>query len=194
MKKRVCKIYLFRHGQTFHNMQRVFSGWKHTRLTKKGIEDAKIVAERLKNKKFQVAFYTRLPRSMETLRIVLKSHPECKKLIKDDRIIERNYGRLSGHSHWEIVKKNGPGQYDKWHRGFNIRPLGGESFADVEKRVRAFLKYLFKLMSKEKVNAAISAHGNSIRLVRKIMEKAKKEEVVEWFIPYDDYFEYSIRC
>ena len=186
------KIYLFRHGRTNDNVDGEFSGWTNTRLVKSGHDDAKIVAERLKNKKFQVAFHSRLIRSRQTLKHVLKYHPECKEIIEDDRIIERNYGKLNGSTHLRIVKKFKPEQYDKWHRGFENRPPGGESFADVEKRVRSFIRDLKKFMRKNKVNVAISAHGNSIRLFRKIMEKAPREEVVEWAIPYDNYFEYKI--
>jgi bisphosphoglycerate-dependent phosphoglycerate mutase len=64
----------------------------------------------------------------------------------------------------------------------------------VEKRVKKFIKYLRKFMKKEKINVAISAHGNSIRLFRKIMEKASKEETVKWFIPYDKVFEYTVNA
>ena len=62
----------------------------------------------------------------------------------------------------------------------------------VEKRVKKFIKYLKKFMKKNKVNVAISAHSNSIRLFRKIMEKTSKKEAVGWSIPYDKYFEYSV--
>ena len=186
------KIYIFRHGQTVFNGAGIFTGWVNSRLTKKGREDAKILAERLKDKKFQVAFHTSLSRSKNTLKKVLKYHPECKKLIQDDRITERNYGNLNKHTHWQIVKKYGPKQYDAWHRGFYEKPSGGESFADVEKRVSSFINYLKKFIKKEKLNVAISAHGNSIRLFRKLMEKASKQETVTWFIPYDDYYEYEI--
>jgi 2,3-bisphosphoglycerate-dependent phosphoglycerate mutase len=87
----------------------------------------------------------------------------------------------------------GEEEYKAIHRGYNIPPPGGESFADVEKRVSGFIKYLKKFIKKNKVNVAISAHGNSIRLFRKIMEKASKEETVKWFIPYDKVFEYNIK-
>lgn len=192
MAKKGLKIYIFRHGETFFNRDRKFTGWVDSRLTKSGIDDAKIIAIRLKKKKFQVAFQTSLSRARDTLKQVLKFHPECKRIITDDRIIERNYGKLNGHTHLEIVEKYGSKQYDLWHRGFYNRPPGGESFADIEKRVSSFLKDLIKFMKKEKINVAISAHGNSIRLFRKIMEKAPVNEVVEWFIPYDIYYEYSI--
>lgn len=215
------KIYLFRHGQTHYNKNGIFTGWKHSGLTSKGINDAKKVAQKLKNKKFQIAFYTRLPRSMKTLKYVLKYHLECKKLIKDDRMIERGYGILEGTSHEDFIKKIGKRAYDlriqgdaienlslkkrkkikrflgeqeykAIHRGYNVAVPKGESFADVEKRVQKFISYIKKFMKKEKVNVAISAHGNSIRLFRKIMENASKKETIKWVIPYDDYYEYSL--
>ena len=186
------KIYIFRHGQTYYNKNGIFTGWKDSKLTPLGIKQARTIAKKLKNKKFQVAFYTRLSRSKQTLREVLKYHPECKKLIKDDRMIERSYGRLEGKHHDTIIRKYGKKQYDLWHRGFDVRPPGGESFADVEKRVKKFIKYLKAYIKKNKVNVAISAHGNSIRLFRKIMERAPKSKAVKWFIPYDKYFEYTV--
>jgi len=217
------KIYIFRHGQTFYNKNKYFTGWKDSNLTPLGIKQAKKIAEKLKSKKFQVAFQTRLFRSKDTLKEVLKYHPECEKIIIDDRMIERKYGKLEGTSHESFIKKVGEkdfdilekqgdaienidpktsekiervlgeAEYKVIHRGYNTPPPGGESFADVEKRVKKFIKYLKKFMKKEKVNVAVSSHGNSIRLFRKIMEKASKKETVKWFIPYDDYYEYTIK-
>ncbi len=186
------KIYIFRHGQTYYNKNKWFTGLKDSKLTPKGIREAKIIAKKLKNKKFQVAFITKLTRSKQTLKEVLKYHSECRKIIKDNRMIERRYGKLEGKHHNTVIKKYGKKQYDSWHRGFNTRPPGGESFADVEKRVRKFINYLVKYVKKNKINVAISAHGNSIRLFRKIMEKASKKQAVKWFIPYDKYYEYTI--
>ncbi|MFH1500377.1 MAG: phosphoglycerate mutase family protein [archaeon] len=215
------KIYIFRHGQTYYNKKGIFTGWKDSELTSKGKRQARKIAKKLKNKKFQVAYYTRLSRSKDTLKEVLKYHSECNKLIKDNRMIERSYGILQGVSHKSFIKNIGKKQYDlrvegdaienlspklrkkveiflgeqeyeAVHRGYNTAVPKGESFADVEKRVGAFIKDLKKFMKKNKMNVAISAHGNSIRLFRKIMEKASKEDATGWFIPYDDYYEYTI--
>jgi len=184
-------IYLFRHGQTTYNRDKRFTGFNDAKLTKLGINQAKIIAKKLKNKKFSVAFYTGLIRSTQTLKEVLRYHSHIK-LIKDNRMIERNYGRLNGHTHKEIIKKYGQEQFEKWHRGFNCRPPGGESFADVERRVRSFIVWLKKFMKKNKVNVVISSHGNSIRLFRKILEHKSEKEAVKWFIPYDKIFSYSL--
>lgn len=186
------KIYLFRHGQTVYNRDKVFTGWKDSKLTKLGVNHARVIARKLKNKKFEIAFQTKLSRSKDTLKEVLKYHPECKKIITDNRMIERNYGNLNGKSHLDIIKKYGEKQYEKWHRGFYDKPPKGESFNDVEKRVKSFINDLIKIIKKEKISVAISAHGNSIRLFRKIIEKASIKETVNWTIPYTNFFEYKI--
>jgi 2,3-bisphosphoglycerate-dependent phosphoglycerate mutase len=220
--KKEFKIYLFRHGQSTFNKQGRFTGWLDPGLTEKGRQNARTVARELKNKKFEIAYYTRLKRSKQTLKEVLKYHPECKKLIKDDRMIERNYGNLNGTTHEafiyrigkQLIKLEAEGdmivslteegqkkveeflgeeEYNLIHRGYNIPPPKGESFAMVEKRVSSFIKDLKKMMKKEKVNVAISAHGNSIRLFRKIMEKASVADACSWIIPYDKVFEYTIK-
>ncbi len=220
---KTLKIYIFRHGQTTFNRDGRFTGWLDARLTRLGVRQAKIVARKLRNKKFQVAFYTRLVRSKQTLREILKYHPECKELIEDNRTIERNYGDLNGVLHDTFIRNIGKGllkldvygdalenlepksrkkiekflgeeEYKLIHRGYDIHPPNGESFADVEKRVKSFIRDLIKLMKKEKVNVAISAHGNSIRLFRKIMEEASKKETTSWFIPYDKVFVYKIEA
>lgn len=184
-------IYLFRHGQTFYNRNSKFTGWFDSGLSKTGKEDAEIVALRLKNKKIGIAFHTSLIRSKETLKEVLKYHKNVR-LIEDDRMIERNYGKLNGETHLQVVKNFGYKKYDLWHRGFNHRPPKGESFEDVKKRVKPFIEDLKEIIKKEKTNIAISAHGNSIRLFRHIMENLSVKETCELYVPYDKVYEYTI--
>ena len=219
--KKGYKIYLFRHGQTTYNRDGRFTGSKDAKLTSLGRRHALKIAKELKNKKFQVAIRTHLSRSKDTLAPVLKFHPECKIILEDDRMIERSYGELEGTTHEQFIDRIGEQTYDlrvhgdaienlspklrdkveeflgkeeykAIHRGYKVAAPGGESFRDVEKRVKRFIKWLKKYMRKNKVNVAISAHGNSIRLFRKIMERAPKKSVVSWFIPYDKVFEYTV--
>lgn len=191
--EKIHYIYIFRHGQTDYNKKGIFTGWKESKLTLLGVKQAKKIAKLLKDKKINLAFQTHLSRSKDTLKEVIKYHPECQKIITDDRMIERNYGKLNGISHKEFIKKMGKKEYKAIHRGYNIRPPKGESFVDVEKRVKLFITDLIKLIKKEKVNVAISAHGNSIRLFKKIMENASKDSAIKWVIPYDKYYEYKIK-
>ncbi len=188
----MAKIYLFRHGQTTYNRDHIFTGFKDAPLTSFGKKQADCIAKLLKNTRLDLAFQTRLSRSKDTLAPVLKSHPEIKKVITDDRMIERNYGDLSGYSHRQIINKYGQKQFDFWHRSYRLSPPNGESFADVEVRVGDFIKDLKAKYAGKDLNIAISAHGNSIRLFRKIMEKATISATVSWTIPYNQYFEYKI--
>jgi len=190
--KQKLKVYLFRHGQTFYNKNGWFTGWRESSLTPKGKRHAETIARKLKNKKFQVAIQTRLSRSKDTLKPVLKYHPECKKIITDNRMIERSYGIYAGNSHNSIIKKYGQEVYDKIHRGWDVHIPKGENFKQIEQRIKPFIKWLKAYMKKNKVSVAISAHGNSIRLFRKIVEGANVNDTVKWFIPYDKVFEYDV--
>ena len=222
-KEEVYHIYLFRHGQTYYNKKGIFTGWKDSKLTPLGINQAKRIARKLKNKKIQVFFQTELGRSKQTLKEVIKFHPEAQEIITANQMIERSYGDLEGTSHEAFIKRIGKKEldlrkegdalenlsnaqrekagkflgkleYDLIHRGYNLPPPNGESFEDVEKRVKIFISHLKKFIKKEKVNVAISAHGNSIRLFRKIWENKNKEECVKWFIPYDKVYEYKLKA
>ena len=215
-------IYLFRHGESTYNRDGKFTGWLDAKLTSKGKRQAYVVAKKLKNKKFEVAVHTSLSRSKDTLKPVLKFHPECRIILEDDRMIERGYGILEGTTHSSFIKKIGTREYnlrvmgaaienvtdkkfirkikiflgekeyEAIHRGYDVKVPKGESFADIEKRVGSFIEWLKKYMKKNKVNVAISAHGNSIRIFRKILEKRSREAAANWFIPYDKVFIYKI--
>ena len=215
-------IYLFRHGQSYYNRDHIFTGWKDSRLTPLGIRQARVIARKLKNKKVDVAFQTRLSRSKQTLKEVLKYHPECRIIITNDKMIERNYGRLNGRSHKAFVQKEGTDAYRTllhWHkidhligwdrkrfvqalgeaelktirRSYAVAPPGGESVRMVEKRVLSFIKELLKFMKREKVNVAISAHGNSMRPFRRYFEKLSIKQMMELENPWDDYFGFAVK-
>ncbi len=186
-----CHIYLFRHGQTHFNKRKMFTGWKDAIWTRKGKQNAGLVAKKLRNRRIDVAFSSSLTRSKETLREVLKFHRGVL-VFRDDRMLERCYGELQGHSHAAFIRKYGKALYDNYHRAYNFPPLNGESVKMVEGRVRSFLKDLIVFIKKYKVNVAISAHGNSMRPFRRYFEKVSIDEMMKWEMPYDDYFEYVV--
>jgi len=184
-------IYLFRHGITTDNEEGIFSGWRDVSLNKRGIRDAKIVALRLRDKKFGLAFQSNLLRSKQTLREVLKFHKNVR-VITDKRITERNYGNLQGKTHLEIVKKFGWKKYDAWHRSYEAKPLEGESLKDVERRVLSFIKNMMEIIKEEGINVAVSAHGNSMRVFRKYFEKLSVKEMCSLYNDYESVYEYSV--
>ena len=187
-----CKIYLFRHGQTHFNLRKRFTGWMDADWTAKGKKNACITAKKLKNKHIGVAFETSLIRSKHTLKEVLKFHPECRFVFRDDRMMERCYGDLQMHSHEAFIRKYGRDLFDKYHRAYDFPPPNGESVKIVEGRVDSFIKDLLAFIKKYKVNVAISAHGNSMRPFRRYFERVSYSQMMKWEMPYDDYFEYGV--
>jgi len=187
-------IYIFRHGETNFNRSKRFTGWVNSRLTPKGIEQANLLAKKLRKKEFQTAFKTSLSRSSNSLKIVLRYHPECKRVIVDDRMIERSYGDLERKYHQTVIKKYGKRQFDLWHRSYDVPPPGGESMKMVEKRVLSFVKDLLILIEREKINVLISAHNNSMRPFRRYFENLTIKQMMALENPYDKYFDYTIEC
>ena len=52
-------LYLFRHGETYDNKRRIFSGWRQSRLTEMGIKQAEILAKKLKDKRIDLGIRSR---------------------------------------------------------------------------------------------------------------------------------------
>ena len=195
--KVVAKIIVFRHTETTDNRDKIFSGWRDVDLTEKGIKDAEEIGEKLKNEKVTKAYASDQLRSRRTLEIVLKHHsnvhlqqdprikdrnfgdltgtPDTVPVVVDPRIKERDYGDLTGKSKAKTAKEF-PKDYPIWHRAYDVPPPGGESIRDVEKRVVSFLDDLIQTLRKDDV-IFISAHGNSIRPMRKYFEGLNNEEM-----------------
>lgn len=171
----MARVYIFRHGQTFDNKNHIFSGWRETDLTPRGVEEAKKIGETLKDEKVFRVFQSDQIRSKHTLELVLDGYHPGVEVITDPRIKERNYGDLTGLSKDEIEKKDRK-DYESWHRGYSTAPPNGESIKDVEARVLLFLDDL-KNTAKEADVFFISAHGNSLRPMRRYFEGISIEEM-----------------
>ncbi len=191
--KKECSIFLFRHGTTSDNAEGIFSGWRDVSLNKKGFRDAKIVALKLKNKKIGLAFQSNQLRSQQTLAEVLKFHKGIP-VKTDKRIAERCYGKLQGKTHLKIVQKSGFEKYDLWHRSYANKPPQGESLKDVEARVLPFIKELIKMIKQQRINVAVSAHGNSMRVFRRYFEKLSTSEMCRLYNDYETVYEYKIKA
>lgn len=164
-------IVVFRHGESFDNVQRIFSGWRDTDITERGIEQAKMLQKGLNQLNIDEVIISDQIRSKHTAKLAFETHPNLEniKWKVDARIKERNYGDLNGKSKEEAMKIN-PEQAIKWRRGYDFPPPNGESLEMVEKRVWPFLDELVERIKHEKINVALSAHGNSMRAIRRYFE------------------------
>jgi len=187
---RYSEIYVFRHGESFDNKNRVFCGWRDSKLTPLGKKQAKILGKKLASKKINVCIISRLSRSKETAEIALEGHKIKYEL--DDRIIERNYGDLSGKNKVKLMKDDLV-EAVKFRRFYDFPPPKGESLKDVQNRVFPFCKELVKRIRKTGENIAVSAHGNSMKVIRLYFEKLPITEVLIQENPLgQDYAEYVV--
>lgn len=169
-------VVVFRHGESEDNFNRIFSGWRDVRITTRGREQASALAPKLKQLELDVAITSDLVRSKETARLALAENPGVR-FEEDSRIKERNYGVLTGTSKEDLMRKD-PQKATLWRRGYDVPPPEGESIQMVEQRVWPFLDELVARIKKERINVALSVHGNSMRAVRRYFEKMDETEAV----------------
>lgn len=171
----MARLFVFRHGETFDNREKIFSGFRQSDLTPAGIAEVKEIGEKLKTEPVTKAYQSDLIRSQHTLDLVLNGWHKNVPIITDVRIKERDYGDLTGRSKTAVEKEN-PIQYKLWHRSYDVPPPNGESIAMVEKRVLGFLHEVLPTFGKEDV-VLISAHGNSLRPMRRFFEHISIDEM-----------------
>ena len=132
MKER--KVFLVRHAEpVFKDEIKRYLGQSDPHLSPKGLLQAEQIALASQNQKIQAIYCSNLTRAEQTSRIIAKEH-NCHPIsIKELR--EINMGEWEGMSFNE-VKSLYPDEFER--RGsdiVNYCPPGGESFADVAKRV-----------------------------------------------------------
>lgn len=171
----MAHIFLIRHGETTDNRDQIFSGKRDVDLTEEGIEEAKRIGEEIKDEKITKAYQSSQIRSQHTLELALDGYHPNVQIFTDDRIRERDYGDLTGKSKAELEKSD-PQNYKLWHRSYDVPPPNGESIKDVEIRVMEFLNEVIPTFKPDDI-ILISAHGNSLRPMRKYFEGLTNEEM-----------------
>ena len=206
----MMKLVLLRHGESTWNKENRFTGWTDVPLTDKGIEEAKEAGRILKKEgyTFDVVFTNVLKRATKTTKIVLKEMNLDIPVHESWRLNERHYGALQGLNKAEMAAKFGEEQVLKWRRSYDIRPpvlarddkryLGNdpkykgldekslpltESLKDTVARVLPYWKNAIKPELKAGKKVLVSASGNSLRALVKIIDNISDEEIVNFNIP-----------
>ena len=149
------KIYIARHGQTEWNRLNKVCGLTDLELTESGREQAKMLAESLKDKNISVIISSPLKRAMDTAGYV--SREINVSVITDDRLIEQNYGIFEG-----TDRKGADFLANK--RNFAYRYPGGESMMQVAHRTYGLLNEVREKYAGKDV--LIVCHGGVGRIMR----------------------------
>ncbi|MFA5232582.1 MAG: 2,3-diphosphoglycerate-dependent phosphoglycerate mutase [Candidatus Paceibacterota bacterium] len=204
------KLVVIRHGESVWNKENIFTGWVDVGLSKRGEEEAANAGKLLKEKGFvfDLAHTSVLKRAIDTLDIILKEMELEIPVKRSWRLNERFYGALQGQNKDQVREKYGEEQFRLWRRSYETRPPAitrdsemypakdekykelkeeeiplTESLEDTEARVLPYLNNeIFPDLKKGK-KIIISAHGNSIRAMVKILENVSGEEIAETEIP-----------
>ena len=155
-------IYYVRHGETDFNLFNVSQGQLNTSLNKTGLQQAKEVAEKLKDYSFDYAVSSPLNRATQTAEYILAYHNL--ELHTDDRLKEVAKGDLEG-------TKNPQWKYDEFFK--DPHKFNGETDLDVYNRVSSFLKDLEKYKGK---NILIVGHGEVLKYLRNILSKNEEDK------------------
>lgn len=175
---------LIRHGESQWNLENRFTGWIDVELSEKGILEAKLAGEKIKNFKIEKCYTSNLKRAQNTLEIALQiANKTNLEIEKNEALNERHYGDLQGLNKSETAKKFGEKQVHLWRRSYDIAPPNGESLKDTVKRVLPYFKKKILSDLKNNKNILIVAHGNSLRAITMILENLSPEEILKIEIP-----------
>ncbi|MBI2650789.1 2,3-diphosphoglycerate-dependent phosphoglycerate mutase [Candidatus Woesearchaeota archaeon] len=206
----MIKLVLLRHGQSTWNKENRFTGWTNVPLTKQGIAEAKDAAKVMKENEytFDIVFTSVLKRATDTTSIVLKEMGLKIPVETSWRLNERHYGALQGLNKAEMAVKYGEVQVLKWRRSYDVRPPAlnkkdkrhsihdrlyknldkkylpdTESLKDTVKRVVPYWKNGIVPMLKKGKKVLVSASGNSLRALVKVIDKISDNDIVNFNIP-----------
>ncbi|KQV55514.1 MULTISPECIES: 2,3-diphosphoglycerate-dependent phosphoglycerate mutase [unclassified Duganella] len=205
------KIVFMRHGESTWNLENRFTGWTDVDLTEKGVNEAKSAGKILKDAgfSFDLCYTSVLKRAIRTLWLTLDGMDEMYVPIKHDwRLNERHYGALQGLDKGETAAKFGDAQVLVWRRSYDIPPpaleAGDERASFNDPRYAGLPQDSIPLTECLKDTVArvmpawnddiapaikagkqilISAHGNSLRALIKMLDGISDEEIVGLNIP-----------
>jgi 2,3-bisphosphoglycerate-dependent phosphoglycerate mutase len=203
------KLVLCRHGQSTWNLQNLFTGWKDVDLTDQGIAEAKQAGQDLKDLgiQFDVAYTSVLKRAIRTLWLTLDEMDQMWiPVIRAWELNERSYGALQGLNKAETAEQHGDDQVHIWRRSYDIPPPAiaedderhprhdlryagianlpaTESLKTTLERVQPYWEKHIAPRLKAGENVLITAHGNSLRALVKMLDGISDEEITSLNIP-----------
>jgi len=175
-------LYLVRNGETEWNIERRFQGRGDSPLTQRGREQARLLGSILAELgTSSLPRFVASPsgRARHTMEIILETIGRPKHEYEiDDRIVELHVGEWCGLSFDEVqarYKAEWDAREADW---WNIAPPGGESYAQMEARLKSWLTDL------DRDTFAVS-HGASGRLLRGLACGMSIAEMGELHSPQD---------
>lgn len=155
-------IYLIRHGETTANVAKRFAGSLDVELTEKGVSQAILTGEKLKEIQFDAVYCSDLKRAKDTA-VLLCKHQQVQP-ISLPAFREMNFGIWEGKMFSEI-KATDDALLSQWFSDFeHFKVPEGESVKEMFERVTNAYKNIIKPYSLDsETKIAIIAHSGVIQ-------------------------------
>lgn len=147
----MATIALIRHGSTSWNKEGRAQGSSNIPLDQDGINQAKLLAGRLKSGQWNHIYSSGLERAKQTALLIADA--TGLNVHFDDRLKERSGGQIEGTTEAERI--------EKWGTGWRDVDLGIESIEEVQKRGKDFLEEIYLRHPGE--NVLVVSHGALIQ-------------------------------
>jgi len=203
------KLVLCRHGQSDWNLKNLFTGWKDVDLTEQGVREATQAGRDLAELgiRFDVAYTSVLKRAIRTLWLILDEMDQMwLPVIRAWELNERSYGALQGLNKAETAEKHGAEQVHIWRRSYDIPPPAiaedderhprhdpryanisnlpaTESLKTTLERVQPYWETHIAPRLRAGDNVLITAHGNSLRALVKMLDNVSDDDITSLNIP-----------
>lgn len=156
-------IFVVRHGQDTDNARRVLNGRRQTHLTALGRQQARGAAEQLRGKVIAAIYYSPLGRTRETAQILARELG-VKQLVPDVRLLERDFGVLTGRPAAEIpliaTKTQRVGDVN-----YFLKAPGAESFPSTYRRAKELLRALRSARPDPRGDIVLVTHGDTGKML-----------------------------
>ena len=135
------KLILVRHPETIANTQKIIYGRIDSHYSERGFETARWDVEFLKDRHIDRVYTSPLWRASWLADAIAKAHG-LETPVRDDRLMELNFGKFEGMTNAEAKEMYGDGFEKFWSDLAHFRAPEGECWLDVQERVVAFMKEL----------------------------------------------------
>lgn len=201
----MVKLVITRHGESQANRDNVYTGWSDVPLTAKGIRQAQMAAQRIKNLNihFSDVHTSMLQRAITTAHLICDEIEQSYLPIhKTWRLNERHYGALRGMNKDDSKQQFGVEQVAKWRRGYSEVPpqlskrdherrydrLGvqiplSESLKMTQERLLPYWNDVIAGQLIDGQNQLIVAHGSSLRALIKYLDQIPDDQINSVEVP-----------
>lgn len=159
-------IAFIRHGETDWNIERRAQGCMDIPLNNQGQKQAKALAERFRNEKWDVIYASPLSRAFKTAETI--SELTGLKVVPDERLREISFGETEGTTEAERIKR--------WGEDWKTLDLGRETNEQADERWKAVLEEIVLNHKNQKV--LIVTHG---ALLVRIYKYLLQDKTDKWY-------------